>query len=194
MILSILSKLHPEFSVFVSTFHSGILTLRNWQIPTLSSFIESLTEEQENLVQMGIIKAKDQALAMGVSNSSKGKSKANNSKLPEKKKPEKLKSSDGGSNPPKEKDKKGKEKTKCTYFHKGWNPESSCMKKSIDQMAQLLDENNIPFPDGTRKKCHALVAASSNPSTFIIDSGESRHIPFTRELFSSMHSNSGSIV
>ena len=30
LILSILSKLGPEFSVFVSTFHSGKLTLRNW--------------------------------------------------------------------------------------------------------------------------------------------------------------------
>ena len=32
LILSILLKLGPEFSVFVSTFHSGKLTLRNWKI------------------------------------------------------------------------------------------------------------------------------------------------------------------
>ena len=84
---------------------------------------------------MGTIKAKDQYLAMGVSNSSKGKQKAKNLKQPEKRKSEKPKSSDGGLNPPKDKDKKGKEKTKCTYFHNGWNPYSSCTKKTIDQMA-----------------------------------------------------------
>ena len=74
--------------------------------------MESLTQEQDKLVQMGTIKTKDQALAMGVSNSSKGNPKPKNSKLPVKKKLEKPKSSDGGSNPPKEKDKRGKEKTK----------------------------------------------------------------------------------
>ena len=81
---------------------------------------------------MGTIKAKDQALAMWVSNASKGNPKEKNSKLLEKKKLEKPKSSDGSSNPSKEKDKKGKEKKKCTYFHKGWNLESSCMDKTIE--------------------------------------------------------------
>ena len=57
---------------------------------------------------MGTIKAKDQALAMGVSNASKGKQKAKNSKVPEKRKSKNPKSSDRSSNPPKEKDKKGK--------------------------------------------------------------------------------------
>ena len=96
--------------------------------------MESLTQEKENIVQMDTIKAKDQALAMGFSNSSKGNPKAKNSKLPEKKKPEKPKSSAGDLNPPKEKDKRGKEKTKCTYFHKEWNLERSCMKNTIEQM------------------------------------------------------------
>ena len=69
-------------------------------------------------VQMGTIKAKDQALAMGVSNASKGKQKAKNSKQSDKRKPGKPKTNDGGSNPPKENEKKGKDKNKCTYFHK----------------------------------------------------------------------------
>ena len=72
--------------------------------------MDSLTQDQDKLVQMGTIKAKDQALFMGVLNASKGNSKAKNSKLPKKNKPEKPKSSDGGSNPPKEKDKKIKRK------------------------------------------------------------------------------------
>ena len=69
---------------------------------------------------MGTIKTKDQALVVGVLNSSKGNPKSKSSKLLEKKKnPEKPKSSDASSNPSKEKDKKGKDKVKCTYFHKG---------------------------------------------------------------------------
>ena len=70
--------------------------------------MESLTQEQDKLVQMGTIKAKDQSLAMGFLNASKGNPKANNLKVLEKKKLEKPKSSDGGSNPPKEKENKGK--------------------------------------------------------------------------------------
>ena len=100
-------------------------------MPSLASFMDSLTQEQYKLVQMGTIKSKDQSLVMGFSNASKGKYKEKNSKLSEKKKPEKPKFSDGGSNPPKESEKRGKENTKCTYFHKGWNPESSCMKKNL---------------------------------------------------------------
>ena len=76
--------------------------------------------------------SKDQDLALGVSKSSKGKKKDRDSKQPEKKKQDKPKISDGGSNL--YKDKKGKENTKCTYFHKGWHLESECMKKTIDMM------------------------------------------------------------
>ena len=172
LILSILSKLGLEYSVFVSTFLSGKLTIQNWQMPTLVRFMESLTQEQDKIVHMGTIKAsKDQALAVGVSNASKGKQKENNSKEPQKKKVDRPNNSDGGSNPSKDKEKKGKEKTKCTYFHKGWNRESVCMKNTIDIMAWLLEKNNIPILDSARKKddssgsdnkekYHALVAGS----------------------------------
>ena len=74
LVMSILSKLALEYSAFVSTFLSGKLTIQNWKMPTLDSFMESLTHEYDKLVQMGTIKVrKDQALAAGVSNSSKGK-------------------------------------------------------------------------------------------------------------------------
>ena len=59
---------------------------------------------------MGTIKARYQALAMGVLNASKGNQNAKNSKHSDKRKPDKPKSTDGGLNPPKEKDKKGKRK------------------------------------------------------------------------------------
>ena len=79
------------------------------------------------------------------------------------------------------------------------------MKKTIYHIAQLLDKNNIPVlygarnKDGTssldnKEKCHALVVGTYNSSTFIIDSGASRHMFSTIELFSSMDSNSGPAV
>ena len=67
--------------MFVSTFHSSKLTARNWKMPSLASFMESLTQEQDKLVQMGTIKSrKDQDLATGVSNPSKGKNKFKDSR------------------------------------------------------------------------------------------------------------------
>ena len=78
LILSILSKLGAYYSVFVSTFHYVKLSTPNWKIPTLNSFIESLTQEHDKLIQMGIIQSSiNQALVAGgpkVSND-KGKQK-----------------------------------------------------------------------------------------------------------------------
>ena len=42
IIFSILSNIRPEYSVFVSTFHSSKLTARNWRMPTLEDFMDSL--------------------------------------------------------------------------------------------------------------------------------------------------------
>ena len=59
--------------------------------------MESLTQEKDKLVQIGTIKASiDEALYMGVSNASKGKQKAKNSKQSDKRKHDKPKTSDGG--------------------------------------------------------------------------------------------------
>ena len=78
LILSILSKLGPDYSIFVSTFHTGKLTTSNWKMPTLNAFIESLTNEHEKLVHMGIIRSsKDQAL---FASRPKGKGKKKNQK------------------------------------------------------------------------------------------------------------------
>ena len=56
IVLSILSKISPDYSVFVSTFHATKLTARAWKIPKLAEFMESLTQEQDKLVMMGTIK------------------------------------------------------------------------------------------------------------------------------------------
>ena len=64
LILSILSKLGPEYSVFVSSFQASKLTREKWKMPPLNDFIAELTQEQDKLVQMGAIKcSKNQALA-----------------------------------------------------------------------------------------------------------------------------------
>ena len=55
-VLSILSKISPEYYVFVSIFHSKQEGFPDWKIPSLDSFFESLIQEQEKLIQMGVIK------------------------------------------------------------------------------------------------------------------------------------------
>jgi hypothetical protein len=57
MVLTILSKLDPEFSVFISTFHTIIFSSgATWNMPSLEDFIEPLTQEQTKLINMGTIK------------------------------------------------------------------------------------------------------------------------------------------
>ena len=97
--------------------------------------MESLTQEQEKLVQMGTIKStKYQYLSSNVSNQDKGNNKDKDLKQQEKRKQDKPKSSYGGLNPSTYKEKKKKENKKCTYCHKGWHLESACMNKTIDMM------------------------------------------------------------
>ena len=82
--------------------------------------MESLTQEQDKLVQMRIVKyTKDQYLTEGVSNQINGMNTPKDSKQQENKKKEKYKYSDASSNPRKDKWKK-QDKTKCSYCHKGW--------------------------------------------------------------------------
>ena len=74
LILSIISKLGIDYSVFVSTFYIGKLTTQNWNMSTINAFIESLTIEHDKLVQMGIIRSsKDKALFASGPKYSKGK-------------------------------------------------------------------------------------------------------------------------
>jgi hypothetical protein len=57
MVLTILSKLGPEYLLFVSIFHSVRLAFgATWMMPSLEAFIESLTEEKNKLINMGKIK------------------------------------------------------------------------------------------------------------------------------------------
>jgi hypothetical protein len=57
MVLTILSKICPEFSIFVSTFHSiRFASGATWKMPSLEDFIEGLTQEKTKLINMGKIK------------------------------------------------------------------------------------------------------------------------------------------
>ena len=102
---------------------------------------------------------------------SKGKKKAKNP-LEQKRDKNKSREEPQGSkkNPRKKKNKK--EMSKCAYYSKGNHPESSCMKKQIDMLTQLLEKNGISLPDSSKKReggpnsedrerVHALVASTS---------------------------------
>ena len=81
LILSILSQLGSDYSDFVSTFHTGKLTIPNWKIHSLNAFIESLTNEHDKIMQIGIIRSsKDQGLFALGPKDTKGKGNQNNQK------------------------------------------------------------------------------------------------------------------
>ena len=50
LILAILSKLGPDYLVFVSTFHIGKIKIPNRKIPSLDAFIKSLTNEHDKIM------------------------------------------------------------------------------------------------------------------------------------------------
>ena len=134
MVLSILSKLGPEYFVFVSMFHSvRITSSKNWTMPTLNSFIESLTREQDKLISMGKIKG-SKAHALDVHDGSHNPK--HRYKFKDKGKAHENPKKEGNTKPfndsSRSKGEKGKKGEKCTYYQRGFHPESSCMKKQID--------------------------------------------------------------
>ena len=69
-------------------------------------------------------------------------------------------------------------------------------------LTQLLEKNNISLPDWSKKReggsnsedkerVHALVLGTSSSPSFIIDSGASRHMVSTKEIFSSLEMSKG---
>ena len=78
------------------------------------------------------------------------------------------------------------------------------MKKTIDFMAQTLQQHNLGdhIPENAEKKSRekapdprgngdALIALLSAPQEWIIDSGASHHMASSKESFSSLHAYSG---
>jgi 3-dehydroquinate synthase class II len=57
IVITILSKIGLEFSIFVSKFCSSRFASRaTWKMPSLEDFIESMTQEQTKLINMGKMK------------------------------------------------------------------------------------------------------------------------------------------
>ena len=130
MVLTILSKIFPELFVFVSTFNSIRFTSgATWKMPSLEDFIESLTQEQTKLINMGTIKGpREHALTMH-----DGIQKYQKYKYKDKWKAHAHQKKEGYTKPfidaSKSKGEKGRKGDKCTYCHKGFHSESACMQK-----------------------------------------------------------------
>ena len=132
--------------MFVLTFDSSKLTSRNWRMHALEDFMESLTQEQENLFQMGTIKyTKDKSIADGVSNKSKGNEKDLKQRAKhEKNFSTKNSSSTGGSSRSKRRKNK-RDRPTCGYFIFS-HLEISCFRNNVDMMTKILEGNHIDFP------------------------------------------------
>jgi hypothetical protein len=201
MVLTILFKLRPEFFVFVSTFHTvRFASGATWKMPSLEDFIESLTREQTKLINMGTIKG-PRVHALTVHD---GSHKYQKSKDKDKRKFHAHTKKEGYRKPfidaSGSKGEKGRKGEKCTYCHKGFHSESSCMEKQIDLMSQILQQNNFGdrIPEGAKKKkpedpnskkdnsSHALIAINSSPDAWIVDSGASHHMATLEVVYFSL--------
>ena len=99
-VMSMLRKIGSEYFIFVSTFHSKIASIPNWKIPSLYGFVDSLIQEKDKLVQMGVLQtSKNQALLMSDSTNAKdkGKHKGKEPKASDLKPKENKNSSEGAS-------------------------------------------------------------------------------------------------
>jgi hypothetical protein len=207
MVLTILSKLGPKFSVFVSTFHSvKFASGVTWNMLSLKEFIKSLTQEHTKVINMGKIKGpKEHALTVKDGSGHK----YHKSKDKYKRKSHANLNKEGYSKPFTDasgsKGEKGRKWEKCTYFHKGFHPESTYMHKKIDIMTQTLHQNDLGdhIPEGAKKKkpeyqnpkkgnsSHALIAINSSLNAWIIDSGASHHMDATKVDYFSLDACKG---
>ena len=117
--------------------------------------MESLTQEQYKLVQMGTIKyTKYQSLDASLSNQSKDKNKSKDSK---KQRVKEKKHSDEESSISTDEDSKSKrmkskrEKPKCGYY-RGSHHEKYCFRNNLEIMTKLLEDNNIDVPDFAKRE------------------------------------------
>ena len=97
---------------------------------------------------MGVIQtSKDQALLVTDSTKAqaKGRSKGNEHKTTDSNPKENQKTSERAFD---SKKKKKFDKKKCPYSMRGFHPEDLCMKKTLNQLKTLLEQNNIYLPQG----------------------------------------------
>jgi hypothetical protein len=206
MVFTILSKIGPKFSLFISTFHTIIFTSgATLNMPSLEDFIESLTQEKTKFINMGTIKGpRMHALIVHDDNQKYHKYKYKDKQkyhVHLKKEGYKKTFTDASGS----KGEKGRKGEKCTYCHKGFHPKSACMKKIIYLMSQILYKNNLGYriPEGAKKKnpkdsnskkgnsSHALIAINSSLDAWIIDSGESHHMAASKSIYYSLDACKG---
>jgi hypothetical protein len=161
LVLTIFAKLGPKYIVYVSNFHSGKCLLgNNWKMPMMAQFIESLTQKKTKLIHMGLMKyPKAHALTMhDGKGSSNHKSKKKRKKLlhPDSKKEGHSKTFKDSSSSKDSSNSKGKNNKgqQCTYCNKPNHEESTWMKKKINLMTQVLQNNNLGdfIHEGDKKK------------------------------------------
>jgi hypothetical protein len=124
MILTILSKLGLEYSIFVSTFHLVRLTSgATWMMPSLDDFIESLTQEKNKFINMGKIKRpKVHALTLQDGSSHKNHKSKHKHKMEVRANLNKEAYSKSFNDASGSKGGKGRKWKNCTYSHKGFHP------------------------------------------------------------------------
>ena len=143
LILYILSKLGPDYSVFVSTFHATRLVVPKWKMPSLNYFLDSLTKDKNKLIHMGVLnspKSKDHALLVQGKNNVKSKEK----QIVRKPK-SKIEDEDSYEYLMKKVKKKGST-SKCSYCRKGFNSENKFFKNNMDIMSHILEKQKIEVP------------------------------------------------
>jgi hypothetical protein len=168
---------------------------------TLDQLIESLIHEQDKIIKMGIIKEPNEnALDMhDINNTSNSKSKqkikgklhANPNKEGYSKPFDDSSGYKGG------KGKKGK--SKCGYCNHDYHLELACMKKWIDMLVYILQNNNLRdhILEATKKKSkdkalakggnsHALIVINSYLDAWILYSRESHHMETTKNVLYSI--------
>ncbi len=82
------------------------------------------------------------------------------------------------------------------------------MRKTIDEMAKQLQQHNLTVPENAKKKDdnrtrdgrgrardgHDLMAVTSTPSSWILDSGASNHMAASKDEFSSIEESTRSPI
>ena len=151
---------------------------------------------------MGVLQtSKNQSLLVTDSTKAqdKGRAKGKEPKAYDSKPKESKKTPEGSLS---SKKKKKFEKNMCPYCMRGFHLEDSCMKKQVDKLTALLQQNNIALPQGAKKsddepqteddeRFHALKNSLTHSTTYLIDFGESNHMVSTKESFSTVTLSKG---
>jgi spore germination cell wall hydrolase CwlJ-like protein len=112
-----------------------------WKIPSLDDFMESLIHEKTKLIQIGALRNSNPYVLTTKGSSKKNKKKNKGKKDQEKKKEAKQNSTYESSSSKESKGKK--DNTKCSYCNMGFHLDISCMKNTIDLMAQPLEKHHL---------------------------------------------------